>query len=442
MDGGLKLWGVMTASAIVLPNGAPALVKAAARLAKIVFGARIQICDGTDDDVQKQAALDAITQGSVWCSAGNYSDGAKVTVAANKYLVFEDGALVKPDSDIDMFEADQDGGIINLHVDTSDIESYSSDVFQMRGVAWPRNEYNQGRFENFRIDMTDSEGTGVHLICDDGEGIFALVMKGISIRGGNKGLHLETTDTATPASNGWINGNNFPDLRVSRCEYPIYLESIAYSDTAHNSISNNEYYGLQIQVSENTQECIHIAYANENKFIGNFFDWGSAAGTKAISIVGSGDHNWFRIGGITNLISSYFTDEGTGNVVESLKDMEIYGRKWPGIQTGEYEAHTANDTLAWAESGSIHSNLGAGGTIVLSLPGGATAGMRFTFVVMVAQELRINPRDDGAIYIGGSKQTDGKYITANAIGETITLVCVGSEDWVPISIDGTWTVEA
>ncbi|GAI74095.1 unnamed protein product, partial [marine sediment metagenome] len=45
MDSGLKLWGIMTASAIVLSNDNPVLVKAAARLAKVVFGSRIQICD-------------------------------------------------------------------------------------------------------------------------------------------------------------------------------------------------------------------------------------------------------------------------------------------------------------------------------------------------------------------------------------------------------------
>lgn len=61
MDSGLKLWGIMTATAIVLPNESPTLVKVAARLAKVVFGNRIQICNGANDEVEIQAAIDALS---------------------------------------------------------------------------------------------------------------------------------------------------------------------------------------------------------------------------------------------------------------------------------------------------------------------------------------------------------------------------------------------
>jgi len=48
------------------------------------------------------------------------------------------------------------------------------------------------------------------------------------------------------------------------------------------------------------------------------------------------------------------------------------------------EAHTASDTLAESESGSVHSNLGATGTITFTLPVSAVAGMEFTFAVQAA----------------------------------------------------------
>jgi hypothetical protein len=104
------------------------------------------------------------------------------------------------------------------------------------------------------------------------------------------------------------------------------------------------------------------------------------------------------------------------------------------------EAHTANDTLTAVESGSVHSNLGAGGTVTLTLPASAAAGTMFTFAVQAAQELRIDPgtatiRDD-------SGQTADKYKTANAIGECITLVADANGDWATIAKNGTWTEEA
>lgn len=104
------------------------------------------------------------------------------------------------------------------------------------------------------------------------------------------------------------------------------------------------------------------------------------------------------------------------------------------------EAHTANDTLTAAESGSVHSNLGATGAVTLTLPGSAAAGTIFSFAVQAAQELRIDPgtatiRDD-------SGQTADKYKSADAIGECITVVADSSGDWVTVAKSGTWTEEA
>jgi len=104
------------------------------------------------------------------------------------------------------------------------------------------------------------------------------------------------------------------------------------------------------------------------------------------------------------------------------------------------EAHTGDDTLTVAESGSVHTNLGATGTVTLTLPASAPEGTVFTFAVQVAQQLRIDPgaatiRDD-------SGQTVDKYKAADAIGECITLVADSNGDWATITKNGTWTEEA
>jgi hypothetical protein len=104
------------------------------------------------------------------------------------------------------------------------------------------------------------------------------------------------------------------------------------------------------------------------------------------------------------------------------------------------EAHTANDTLTAAESDSVHTNLGAGGTVTLTLPASAPQGTLFTFAVQAVQELRVDPgtatiRDD-------SGQTADKYKSANAIGECLSLIADSNGDWVTIAKNGTWTEEA
>ncbi|MHC4423200.1 MAG: hypothetical protein ACYSWR_00820 [Planctomycetota bacterium] len=104
------------------------------------------------------------------------------------------------------------------------------------------------------------------------------------------------------------------------------------------------------------------------------------------------------------------------------------------------EAHTSDDTLAVTESGSVHSNLGATGTVTLTLPASAPGGTVFTFAVQAAQELRIEPgsatiRDD-------SGQTADKYKSADAIGECISLIADSNGDWATIAKNGTWTEEA
>jgi hypothetical protein len=104
------------------------------------------------------------------------------------------------------------------------------------------------------------------------------------------------------------------------------------------------------------------------------------------------------------------------------------------------EAHTADDTLTVAESDSVHTNLGATGTVTLMLPASASQGTVFTFAVQATQELRVDPgtaaiRDD-------SGQTADKYKSADAIGECLALIADSNGDWVTIAKNGTWTEEA
>src|SRR4030042_6134308 len=81
-DSGLKLFGPPSYTGLVVPSGAPVLVKAVAPLAKIVYGERIQICTGVNDHLAVQAALDAMPASNVSIKLlpGSYQFAGRVTI--------------------------------------------------------------------------------------------------------------------------------------------------------------------------------------------------------------------------------------------------------------------------------------------------------------------------------------------------------------------------
>lgn len=114
-----------------------------------------------------------------------------------------------------------------------------------------------------------------------------------------------------------------------------------------------------------------------------------------------------------------------------------------GRHVTDIEHHTANDTLTVLENGTVHTNKGASGAITLTLPA-ATVGHHFYFYVGAAQELRIDPNGTETISLPstGVAGAAGKYLTANAIGETVHLMCCEAGTWAAFGFTGTWTAEA
>jgi len=107
------------------------------------------------------------------------------------------------------------------------------------------------------------------------------------------------------------------------------------------------------------------------------------------------------------------------------------------------EAHTANDTLTAGESGTCHTNTGAGAAIALTLPA-AVVGLEFFFQVGAAQELRLDPSGTETISLPstGVAGAAGKWLVADAIGETVHLACLIAGTWAVLGFTGTWTAEA
>lgn len=103
------------------------------------------------------------------------------------------------------------------------------------------------------------------------------------------------------------------------------------------------------------------------------------------------------------------------------------------------EAHTADDTLTMAESGSVHTNLGAAGVVTLTLPATPGEGTELTFAVQAPYELRVDP--DASAIRDDSGQAVDKYKSAAAVGACLTLVADANGDWLTVAKNGTWTEE-
>ena len=89
---------------------------------------------------------------------------------------------------------------------------------------------------------------------------------------------------------------------------------------------------------------------------------------------------------------------------------------------------TDNEVLDATTSGGVWTNIGDADGQTFTLPG-AAAGLQYTFVVIVAQNLIINPVD-GVDTILGLTNAAGDSITSSAIGDTITLLAVDATNWV------------
>ncbi len=141
-------------------------------------------------------------------------------------------------------------------------------------------------------------------------------------------------------------------------------------------------------------------------------------------------------GGRLNLIPVRCTITAAEDTTNEEVDVTISA----GIHT--IETHTTADTLTAAESGSLHTNGGASGSVALTLPT-AAAGLRFSFAVRAAQALVVTANTGDTIQLGTAAATAaGGTVTADAIGESVDLIAINATEWICVpgtAAVGTWT---
>jgi len=110
--------------------------------------------------------------------------------------------------------------------------------------------------------------------------------------------------------------------------------------------------------------------------------------------------------------------------------------------SGTVVANTATGNITAGNLGKIHTNTGASGTIVLTLP--AVAGLTGSHVkiaVTAAYIIQVMPQTGEKIYLNGSGVATKYLNIAATVGNFVDIVCDGT-DWLVINYAGVLTKEA
>lgn len=90
----------------------------------------------------------------------------------------------------------------------------------------------------------------------------------------------------------------------------------------------------------------------------------------------------------------------------------------------------------------VVSNVGATAAITVALPA-ARPGMRVTAIVKAAYAINLDPNGTETVSLpsSGVQGTAGQYLSGDAVGESVELICIVAGTWDAIGpIDGTWTL--
>lgn len=131
-----------------------------------------------------------------------------------------------------------------------------------------------------------------------------------------------------------------------------------------------------------------------------------------------------------------------GNATASKAVVADTNKAVIGLRRKVTAAAAGQSGIGEAYSRGVFTNEGATGAAVFAL-GPAAVGAELTFVVMAAFELRIDPSGTETIALpsSGAQGAAGKYLTADAVGEWVRLLCVKAGQWQVVGYAGTWAHE-
>lgn len=104
-------------------------------------------------------------------------------------------------------------------------------------------------------------------------------------------------------------------------------------------------------------------------------------------------------------------------------------------------AVTTTASPATTNSGTIYTNEGDADGATVTLPAAqASPSLIFTFIVKANATLTITAGAGDTIRIGADVTAAAGSISADTVGNAITLVCINATEWIAVSYVGSWTI--
>lgn len=285
-------------------------------------------------------------------------------------------------------------------------------------------------------------------------------------------VYLTLMNNATPPANGGYFGNKVINNYGETCQGGVFSDVRGeYTIISQNSF-NDGGYGVRIaggnclvannNLTINTYGVYLEGGANNahGSVIGNFLNHCSTGGIYATGVtlgmliegnmIYASRIQMLNSDGITLVNNDIeFATDITVNTCTNIRFINnrfTTNPTWtitgttPYIQGPELvTAKTANYTILPNDANKIFNNTGAAGAVNFTLPT-AFVGTKLTFYIDVAQSLTVTAPASTTIRIAGSVSVAAGNITANVIGNSVTLKCISATQWVAKSHEGTWTI--
>jgi len=126
------------------------------------------------------------------------------------------------------------------------------------------------------------------------------------------------------------------------------------------------------------------------------------------------------------------TSGGAITVVDDLRPLGALPLK------ANIRAQRIDHTLINTESGTLFTNEGATGTVILTLPA-AAIGLEYEFYIQANQTFTITAGSGDTIRSGTNVSTAAGTVSNNTVGNMIRIVAINSTEWIARTITGTWT---
>lgn len=255
-------------------------------------------------------------------------------------------------------------------------------------------------------------------------------------------IHLQNYST-NDMSDISIRDNHLTSYTSGTANHGVLIEVKSAADITHTEIIGNRFYGYY------AVKCARSAAGQilDIRIIGNQIYAGNAAfrfgtTTTAVGILIAGNDFEYINYGIEAGGDILVRDNTVGTIGTAFETSSPSNVRYINNNAQiPIALASGSRSIVHIENGLAFTNAGASGSVQFDLPA-ARVGMEFRFIVVAAQQLQIDPNGTETIAIGNSQQAAGKYVWADAAGETVLLRCIKAGEWEDWQSLGTWTAEA